>query len=170
MIVRQTAWADADASALRAAQRAEIDERYGTPDSEPGPAPSAADILVFFVAYSDDGTPLGCGGLREVASADGLDAAEGEIKRMYVVPAARGTGVSTAILAELEGFALARGWPRLVLETGTEQPDAMRFYEREGYTRIPNFGYYADAPLSLCYEKPLVPIDPADATICEGCE
>ena len=72
---------------------------------------------------------------------------------MYVIPDRRGSGVSVAILRALESDAQARGWERLVLETGVEQPDAVRFYEREGYTRIPNFGYYADSPISLCYEK-----------------
>ena len=146
MIIREVAWDDADATALRVAQRAEIDLRYGRPDSEPGPAPSAADITVFFVAYSDEGTPLGCGGLRQ------LDPTEGEVKRMYVAPASRGSGVSTALLRTLEEYAREHGWRRLVLETGDQQPDAVRFYEREGYSRIPNFGYYADSDLSLCYE------------------
>jgi hypothetical protein len=44
----------------------------------------------------------------------------------------------------------------LKLETGTEQPDAMAFYERHGYRRIPNFGHYADSELSVCYERALV--------------
>ena len=34
-------------------------------------------------------------------------------------------------------------------------PETVRFYEREGYRRIPCFGYYADAPQSLCYERAL---------------
>ena len=46
---------------------------------------------------------------------------------------------------------------RLVLETGDQQPDAIRFYEREGFTRIPNFGHYVDSELSLCYERVLQP-------------
>ncbi len=147
MIVREADWADAGGESLRTAQRAELTIRYGTPDSEPGPAPTAADITVFFVAYSDDGEPVGCGGLRR------LDDTEGEIKRMYVSPGHRGTGVSTAILSTLEEYARGLGWHRLVLETGEAQPDAIRFYEREGYTPIPNFGYYADSPISLCYAK-----------------
>lgn len=147
MIVRPVRWDDPAAVALRAAQRAELEVRYGTPDSEPGPAPTAADITVFFVAYSDSGEPLGCGGLRAIG------ATEAEIKRMYVVPAARGTGVSTAILQALENFGREQGWPRLVLETGAPQPDAVRFYEREGYTAIPAYGYYVDCADSLCYEK-----------------
>ena len=152
-----------DSAALRAAQRAEIDARYGRADTEPGPAPSTADITVFYVAYRD-GEPVGCAGIRQ------LDGQHGEIKRMFVAPRSRGTGVSTALLGALENFARTAGWERLVLETGDAQPDAVRFYEREGYTRIPNFGYYAEAEDSLCYEKVLFATDPAAETGCEGCE
>ena len=144
--LREVAWDHSDSERLRGEQQAEIAIRYGTPDSEPGPKPSAGDITIFFVAY-DDEQPVGCGGLRQ------LDDVHGEIKRMYVVPHRRGAGVSTAILGHLEAEAQRRGWERLVLETGDEQPDAVRFYEREGYTSIPRFGYYVDSELSLCYEK-----------------
>lgn len=148
MIVTQVSFNHPDSIDLRSQQRAEIERRYGTPDSEPGPAPTADDITVFYVAY-DEGTAVGCGGLRE------RDATEAEVKRMFVHPDRRGTGVSVAILAQLEQFGRERGYSRLVLETGTEQPDAIRFYEREGFTRIPNFGYYVGSAHSLCYEKPL---------------
>lgn len=144
--LREVAWDHPDADRLRAAQQAELAERYGRLDSEPGPKPSASDMSVFFVAY-DGAEAVGCGGLRI------LDEQHGEIKRMYVAPDHRGTGVASAILRHLEVEARSRGWGRLVLETGEEQPDAMRFYEREGYTPIPNFGYYADSDLSRCYEK-----------------
>ena len=164
MIVRAVDWGDAAATALRQAQRDEIEQRYGTPDSEPGIHPSAADIAVFLVAYSDHGEPLGCGGLRK------LGPSEGEIKRMFVRPEHRGTGVSTAILSALEAEARQRGWTRLLLETGNAQPEAIRFYEREGYTRIPLFGDYVGSAISLCYAKELFGTDPADETICEGCE
>jgi putative acetyltransferase len=162
--IEEVTWGQPDGSALRAAQRVEIEARYGRPDSEPGPAPTAEDMTVFFVAYSDDGTPMGCGGLRR------LDPHFGEVKRMYVTPQSRGTGVSTAILDRLEQYAADAGWQRLVLETGDMQPDAERFYLREGYSRIPNFGYYIGSDLSRCFEKVLVPADPALDTVCEGCE
>jgi len=162
--IRAVEWDDPASVALRGAQQAEIAERYGSPDSEPGVKPSAADITVFFVAFDDEGTPLGCGGLRR------LDAAEAEIKRMFVAPTHRGTGVSTAILARLEESGRELGLLRLVLETGTMQPDAVRFYEREGYTLIPNFGSYAGNEQSLCYEKPLLAIDPQSELGCEGCQ
>ena len=162
--IRAVEWDDPASVSLREAQQSEIAARYGSPDSEPGVKPSAADITVFFVAFDDEGKPLGCGGLRR------LDATEAEVKRMFVAPAHRGSGVSTAILARLEDFGRELGLLRLVLETGTLQPDAIRFYEREGYTPIPNFGSYADSPLSLCFEKPLLAIDPQSELGCEGCE
>jgi putative acetyltransferase len=164
VIIRKTAWSDPGAMDLREAQRVEIEARYGAPDSEPGPPPTARDITAFFVAYDDSDHPVGCGGLRE------LPGNEAEVKRMFVAPSHRGTGVSSAILLELERFGHERGWSRLVLETGDRQPDAVRFYEREGFTRIPNFAYYADSANSLCFEKPLFAIDPAGEVDCEGCQ
>ncbi len=147
-VVREVAFEHPDSVLLRSAQRAEIAERYGRWDSEPGVAPTAADITVFVVAY-DDGVPVACGGIRR------LDETHGEIKRMFVTPAARGTGASVAVLSALEDWAREQGWDRLVLETGTAQPDAVRFYEREGYSRVPNFGSYAGHAESLCFGKAL---------------
>lgn len=137
-----------DAQRLRAAQRLEIDRAYGG-DTEPGEKPTADSIAVFFVARDEAGTPLACGGLRVVA--DGIT----EIKRMYVRPESRGSGVAAALLRRLEEAALDLGSPALVLETGNEQKRAVGFYEREGFTRIANFGPYVGAPLSICYSKVL---------------
>ncbi|MFE4613851.1 GNAT family N-acetyltransferase [Streptomyces niveus] len=147
MKIEQVAWDNRDAVALRGRQRVEIAERYGTPDSEPGVPPSEADVSVFFVAYEDDGSAVGCGGLRA------LGAGVGEIKRMYVAPESRGTGVAARVLVALENWARERGWSRLRLETGDAQPDAVRFYTRSGYGPIPRFGHYADSDNSLCFER-----------------
>ncbi|MFC1440413.1 GNAT family N-acetyltransferase [Streptacidiphilus sp. N1-10] len=149
MKIEETPWSDPDATELRLRQRAEVAERYGTPDSEPGTPPSAADIEVFFVAREDDGTAVGCGGLRR------LGPGVGEIKRMYVDPGRRGSGVAADILRTLEDWAREQGWTTLRLETGDAQPDAIRFYTRAGYRRIPNFGGYVGAKRSLCFERPL---------------
>lgn len=148
VIVEARDWDDAEGAALRAAQRAELDARYGTDDHEPGPAPSAADIDRFLVA-TVDGRAVGCGALRR------LDAVSAEVKRMYVDPRWRGRGVSTAILRALEAAAVQRGWTTIRLETGPAQPEAMRFYQREGYREIPLFGAYVGSRLSVCYEKVL---------------
>ncbi|MEV6653650.1 GNAT family N-acetyltransferase [Streptomyces sp. NPDC051219] len=147
MKIEQVSWTDPAATALRARQRAEIADVYGTPDSEPGVAPSAADIAVFFVACEDDGTAVGCGGLRD------LGGGAGEVKRMYVDPARRGSGIAARILRALEEWARGQGWTSLRLETGDRQPAAVRFYTRSGYGRIPNFGAYAGLETSLCFER-----------------
>jgi GNAT superfamily N-acetyltransferase len=147
--IAPVAWDDEDAILLRAAQRAELDVRYGG-DSEPGTKPTAADMAVFLVARDDAGAPVGCGGIRMLAERRPGDR-HAELKRMYVVPSARGTGVATAILRALEDAARELGVVDLVLETGDEQPDAMRFYAREGWAAIPCFGAYADSPGSHCY-------------------
>ena len=140
--LRAVAWEHPDAARMRAAQEAEVAARYADlPGEEPGPRPTADDMAAFVVAYAD-GEPVGCGGLRA------LDATHGEIKRMFVVPGRRGSGISTAILRHLEAEARRRGWDRLVLETGVRQPEAMRLYEREGYVPVPAFGYYIDSPES----------------------
>ncbi|SKC69228.1 GNAT family N-acetyltransferase [Plantibacter cousiniae (nom. nud.)] len=147
--ISRVAWDDEAGTALRAAQRRELDARYGSDDHEPGTPPTAADITRFLLASDVDDTPLGCGGLRM------LGADRAEIKRMFVVQQARGTGVATALLRALEDEARSLGLAELLLETGTEQPDAMRFYEREGYHPIDAFGPYVDEPQSRCYARSL---------------
>ena len=106
--------------------------------------------ISFFVARMD-GNPAGCGG---VAFANGL----AEVKRMYVRPAFRGRDIAQAILARLEQEAREHGFKRLVLETGDAQSAAMRFYQRQGFTRCEAFGEYAKMPAasivrSVFFEK-----------------
>jgi len=150
VIVTAVDWDDPEAVALRVAQRVEIDAIYGTPDSEPGPAPTRADVAVFLLArQARTGEPVGCGGLRMI------DDSAAEIKRMFVPEPWRGTGVSIALLRALEAEAAQRGCTHLRLETGELQKAAVRLYEREGFTRIPAFGYYVGSDISLCYEKAL---------------
>ena len=153
-LIDDVAWDDADAAALRAAQRRELDERYGSDDHEPGVHPSAADVAVFVVARDDAGRAVACGGLRPLPAAL-LGPGVAEIKRMYATPEARGSGVAVAVLRALEERAATLGVTRLVLETGTSQPDAQRFYAREGYRPMPAFGAYADSAISLCFERNL---------------
>ena len=42
-----------------------------------------------------------------------------------------------------------------MLETGTEQPEALAFYRARGYVAIPRFGVYRDEPNSLCFARVL---------------
>ena len=154
IIVQKAAWEHPDAVRLRAAQRSELDARYGSDDHEPGVAPSADDVPVFLIGTDAAGEAVVCGGLRPLPD-DVLGPRTAEIKRMYAAPRSRGTGAATALLRALEEEALILGIRRLVLETGTAQPDAVRFYEREGYAPIPLFGHYAGSELSLCFARDL---------------
>jgi GNAT superfamily N-acetyltransferase len=144
------AWDDPVVQQLVAAQRAELIGRYSG-DKEPGVKPSAADVAVVLVARDDDGTPVACGALRPLGS----DSAE--VKRMYVVPRARGRGLSKVLLAALEAEARDRGWTTLRLETGPEQPEAVALYTGAGYRPIGAFGHYVrpGEDWSLYFERTL---------------
>ncbi|HEY0512950.1 MAG TPA: GNAT family N-acetyltransferase [Thermoanaerobaculia bacterium] len=107
-----------------------------------------AEDVAFFLLRTD-GTPAGCGGIKWVGSE------YGEIKRMYVRPEFRGSGLAKLMLAHLEAHARAHPVTLLRLETGIHQREAIGLYERSGFYRIPPFGPYTDDPLSRCYEKRL---------------
>ena len=144
-------WDHPDVQRLAADQQAEIRARYDGA-GEPGTPPSSADISVVLVARDDAGVPLGCGALRH------LGGGTAEVKRMYVAPSSRGSGVGKAVLAGLEEFARGRGWTTLRLETGPRQPEAVGLYLSAGYRPVPAFGDYlgaADADDSLFFERTL---------------
>jgi len=145
-----TTWADPRVQALSDAQQAELRERYDG-RGESGTPPTAEDVAVVLLLSEDDGTPVGCGALRP------LEPGAAELKRMYVVPAARGRGPSRLVLTGLEATAAERGWHTLRLETGPLQHEAIALYERSGYRPIEAFGHYLDEPdeWSRYYEKEL---------------
>jgi putative acetyltransferase len=105
------------------------------------------DRIKFAVVAYDDGTPVGCGAIKE----NGPDAME--IKRMFVTPASRGKGVAGAVLAELEKWAAELSFTNCLLETGKRQPEAIRLYTRNGYLPTPNYGQYIGIENSLCFRK-----------------
>ncbi len=133
-----------DAVRLIEAMGHELDLRYGDGGLSPATASDFEHPGVLLVADLDGG-PVGCGGVRP----SGEDA--GEVKRMYVDPTVRGKGVARTLLAALVAHAREVGIRRLMLETGTEQPEAVGLYESEGWTRIPAFGHYAHDPRTRCY-------------------
>jgi putative acetyltransferase len=103
-----------------------------------------------FLVVRLDGTPVGCGAVRL------LDAETGELKRMYVAPTARGTGLGRRLVAALEAEAWALGARRLVLETGTRQHAALALYRATGFHPIPLYGEYLGSPeTSICLGKEL---------------
>ncbi len=98
------------------------------------------------IAY-EDAKAVGCGALKEQAP-DAM-----EVKRMYVLPESRKSGIATLVLTELEHWAHELGYPKCVLETGKRQPEAIALYEKNGYKIIPNYGQYIGVENSVCFEK-----------------
>ena len=156
--LRPTAFDHPDAVKLIAELQGFYRERYGGGDDTPvAPTEFAPPHGHFVIGYSD-GVPVACGGWRVASTADGfLQPGDAEIKRMYVAPDQRGRGFARAMLAELERSAAAAGRTRVVLETGTAQPEAMALYRSSGYHPIPTFGHYREEPGSRCFAKQIAP-------------
>jgi putative acetyltransferase len=111
-----------------------------------------APHIRFFIALGDS-VPLGCGGVA-------LFSDFAEVKRMYVRPEARGTGVAQALMTRLTDEARAAGLNMLRLETGTQSFAAIAFYRKSGFEERGAFEPYATLPpeqifASLFMERPL---------------
>jgi GNAT superfamily N-acetyltransferase len=86
-----------------------------------------------FLLARIDGRPIGCGALKFHPGAPA------ELKRMWVVPGARGIGLGRQILAELEEHARAAGAQVLHLETNETLVEAIGLYRRSGFSEVPAF-------------------------------
>jgi GNAT superfamily N-acetyltransferase len=158
--VQHVAWDDPRALALRSRMDVEMNERYGDPGVVEDPAVKAArdealrvhpeQVHATVLVTDEAGRAVAHAVLRDLEG-------EWEVKRVIVDPAERGRGLGRLLMAELEAVAREGGAPRLILQTGDRQPDAVRLYERVGYTRIPTYEPYVEAlPNSICFEKTLV--------------
>jgi GNAT superfamily N-acetyltransferase len=105
------------------------------------------DKLKHVIVLYEHDRAIGCGAMKEILS-DSM-----EIKRMYTVPEARGKGIASKVLQELEKWANELGYQKCILETGKKQPEAIALYKKSGYNLIPNYGQYAGIENSLCFEK-----------------
>jgi GNAT superfamily N-acetyltransferase len=143
--------AEPPASDLLEAMITELVPHYGRIDRpgmpEAGPEQFAPPGGAFLVGYDDEGRPVCGGGLKR------LEEDVVEIKRMYVVPEARGKGLARALLAALEDAARDLGYTRARLDTGPMQPEAEHVYRTAGYAEIENFN--ANPEASFWGEKSL---------------
>jgi len=156
--LESVSWDDPRAVELRRQMDAEMTVRYSNPGAPPEPAEitarrnaslavDPADVRATVLVLDADGTPLAHAALRELHG-------DWEVKRVIVSEAARGRGVGRTLMARLEDLAREAGVPRLILQTGNRQPDAVALYEKIGYTPIPIYEPYIETiPFSLCYEK-----------------
>jgi putative acetyltransferase len=114
-----------------------------------------APEVSFFVAR-DAGRIVGTGACRRMPGESATCGERyGEIKRMYVDPTRRGQRIGTRVLEALEDTLVAGDITLALLETGAEQTQAVRLYERSGYLLRGAFGGYPDNGLSVFYAKAL---------------
>ncbi|MGC4174381.1 GNAT family N-acetyltransferase [Demequina sp.] len=146
---------DPTATTLWAEQQRELFERYGEPDEDAhfylDMPPDA--LITSLLAVTEEGEPVATGLLRWSPFDTGAGSAE--VKRLYVRAGARGRGHARDIMAAIEDAAARAGATRIVLETGTEQPEALGLYASLGYDRITPYGEYKDHEQSICFGREL---------------
>jgi GNAT superfamily N-acetyltransferase len=127
------------AASLVGAMREEMMELYEGLDLDEPRMPRAGPVElgppdgIFLVGFDSTERPVCGGGIKRLSD----EACE--IKRMYVVPEARGRGVGRELLAGLEEAARELGYRVARLDTGPRQPKAERMYRLAGYRPIDNF-------------------------------
>jgi GNAT superfamily N-acetyltransferase len=106
-------------------------------------APPGGVLLV----ASERGGVVGCAGLRLLP--DGV----GEVTRVFVVPAARETGLGERLMRELEARARALRVRELRLDSRSDLVEATRLYARLGYEPTAPFNH--GTPADRWFRKPL---------------
>ncbi|MFJ4365909.1 GNAT family N-acetyltransferase [Streptomyces chartreusis] len=140
-----------DARACLDGYAADIDKRFPEgfdKDDLVAPREVSGDAGAFFVAYEED-RPVGCGALRR------LEPGVGEIRHVWVHPAARRLGLARRLLDALEQEAVARHLSVVRLDTHAALTEAQAMYRACGYTAIP--AYDDNVYASHWFEKRLAP-------------
>ncbi|MGG5341426.1 GNAT family N-acetyltransferase [Enterococcus sp. AZ192] len=101
-----------------------------------------------FIAY-DQEHPIGCASLKR------FDQDHAEVKRVFVKNEYRSKKISWQLIDILADEAKKQGFQRLILETDIYFFGAIKFYEKYGFTRIPNFPPYEEMETSICMEYEL---------------
>jgi GNAT superfamily N-acetyltransferase len=107
---------------------------------------SISTLKHIVIAYLNK-KPIGCGAIKYLSKKNV------ELKRMFTSKEARGNGIATQVLFELEQWAKLLNYDSIVLETGIRQTEAVQFYKKNKYENIPNYGQYIGIENSLCFEK-----------------
>jgi putative acetyltransferase len=112
-----------------------------------------APEVSFFAAWQGERI-VGTGAVRRMPGEAGTQGrAYGEIKRMYVDPALRGRRLGRRLIETLEASLREHALDLALLETGRDQHEAVRLYERSGYGYRGAFGGYPDNGLSVFMQK-----------------
>ena len=103
------------------------------------------DVLI---AYDND-KAIACAGIKGYSSTDA------EVKRVWVEPEYRGRHLGQEIMRMIEEKAAERGFKRAILQTRELMTDAVRLYQKMGYSRIENYAPYDKLSGAICFAKEL---------------
>lgn len=159
-VVERVSYDDPVVQAIVVDLQLEYARRYGSGDDTVLVVADFTPPRGVFLLAKVDGVPVAMGGWRaRDAEADdpALHDGDAELKRMHVLPSFQRRGLARLLLAALERSAAEAGRRRVVLETGTEQPEAIALYASSGYAPMEKFGLYRGEPESRTYAKSLVP-------------
>jgi GNAT superfamily N-acetyltransferase len=151
--VRQVSADHPDALAVWEAQRADLAERYDDPDLVLDTSfPTLIGSWVGYATTPDGGHTPVASIVARWSPYEETRPGDVELKRLWVDPAHRGHGHARVMLGAAEAAARAAGATRLILETGTGQPEAIALYARTGWQRMENYGEYREYDTSRCYQ------------------
>lgn len=106
------------------------------------------DILVLLADVGGEAVGLAYMTLRPTPYGDGPIL---ELEELYVVPALRGRGIGSAMMADILALGQVREAVEIRINVDEVDTDARRFYERYGYSNVePGTG-----SRMLCYRKEL---------------
>ena len=156
LTLRRVSYADPAVVGLTAQVQDYYRAIYGGPDDSPLGDEELTPPAGTFLLARVDGEAVGMGGWRRIEPVDALGGTRpAEVRRMYVVAAARHRGVARALLTALERSAAEHGADVMVLSTGGVQADAVAFYRACGYVDVPPFGHWAGAEGIVCLGRRL---------------
>jgi len=149
-VIKKVDPASSPARTMMEALWEEIQTRYDFKSPNPvDPASFAGTRAGFWIAFANN-EPVGS--IAIVPLSDH----EAELDIMYVVPSFRGSGIAKELLTALEQHAKENEFTIIKLRAGAPQPEALRFYEKSGFTEITAFGKWVNDVTALCFEKKLV--------------
>lgn len=107
---------------------------YSSSDAEVDAMSAAYDgARAAYFVLEENGRVVGCGG---IAPLDGADAETCELRKMYLLPAARGRGLGQSMLDRCLAAARGRGYRRCYLETLSAMQAARALYEKAGFRKL----------------------------------
>lgn len=105
-----------------------------------------ANVLIVYL----DEKPVACGCFKK------YNEKSVELKRMFVLPEARGLGLAQLVIKELEAEAKNQGFEVLILETLYKQTEAINLYQKTGFKIVENYEPYVGLLNSVCMSKSII--------------